>query len=281
MGIIWPLLWAMLLLLIIKYVFAVCLLQMIADDLGNLDRHSQEALLKDYGSIRIAAYTLYKAISGGVDWGDVASPLEEVYGGFPVVLLCIYVAFFVFCVLNVLTGIFVESANKLVQKDDDRMAMVHSTSRKIKLQKIIEIFQKMNDGGTVMGYDEFANALDDIRVQQYLEEAGLEVATCGKKELFTLLDADGSGYIDTNEFTVGVEHLQGAARSRDIYALKRRQQILHKSMQNMMGKFDAVIEHLGVNAGSTSSLANTTRALPHRATEIRERHSSHYDYSVD
>jgi len=272
-----PLMWAMLLLFIIKYVFAVCLLQMIADDLANVDAHVQDALLHDYGTISKATYTLYKAITGGTDWGDAAAPLEQVLGGIPAFMLCIYVAFFLFCVLNVLTGIFVESANKLIQQDDDRMAIARSDKRSQNLRNIVEIFNKMAGGKGAHGrmyYDNFETALDDIRVQTYLEQMGLEVATCGKRELFSLLDVDGNGYIDTNEFTVGVEHLQGYARSHDIYALKKRQHILSKTMLKIMDKIDAVGLHLGVNTAVATSSSSTAVTTPHSVV-------LHHDSNVD
>merc|ERR1712151_250393 len=71
-----------------------------------------------FGSVPKSLYTLYKTICGGVDWEDVATPLSDV-GWAAVAFFIIYVAFMFFAVLNVVVGVFCNSAIENAHRDQD------------------------------------------------------------------------------------------------------------------------------------------------------------------
>merc|ERR1719213_659182 len=89
----------------------------------------------------ITIMTLYQSITGGIDWGDVASPLMEIH---PVLgfLFATYIAVAVLCVLNVVTGVFVENANKIVRNDIHNQLLAEAAQHREWVTDISRVFEK-------------------------------------------------------------------------------------------------------------------------------------------
>merc|ERR1719482_582759 len=66
--------------------------------------------------------TLYKATTGGQDWGDVSDTLFDC-GKFYYCLFLFFIAFIILALLNILTGIFVDRAMKASAEDKDGEAI--------------------------------------------------------------------------------------------------------------------------------------------------------------
>jgi Ca2+-binding EF-hand superfamily protein len=230
------LMWALVLLAIIMYVVSVCLLQMIGQALATneVSDANRAVLIKRYPDLINAVFTLYMSICGGIDWGDAAEPLAEV-SGIMVPLFAAYVAFVVFCVLNIMTGIFVENANSIISKDEDRMVLEHAEKRKQWADSVKRLFCRFDDDkANQITFEQFAARLEDDKVVAYLEKLGLEVSTCNKRGLFSVLDVDGDGTLDPGEFAVTLQHLHGPARSLDLYQVKRNQKDMHANVIQLM-----------------------------------------------
>merc|ERR1712176_1419853 len=121
--------WTLFLIFLIMYMFGIVFTQgttMYLIDLTNgvqvkpEDLDHRDKLEESYGSLPKAIYSLFKTICGGVDWEEMASPLSLL--GWPfVTLFLVYVAFMYFAVLNVVVGVFCNSAIENAQKDQDAM----------------------------------------------------------------------------------------------------------------------------------------------------------------
>jgi len=156
-------------------------------------------------------------------------------------LFCLYIAFVVFCMLNIMTGIFVENANSLIAKDEDRMLMEHAVKRKEWAESVQRLFCKFGEGDSnEIDFDQFAARLEDERVVAYLEKIGLEVSNCTAKGLFATLDIDGDGVLDPGEFAVTLQHLHGPARSLDLYQMKQTQKKMGKHIQSLLKQLEEI-----------------------------------------
>merc|ERR1712232_1318253 len=107
---------------------------------------SGEPLLEDpleqhFGSLTATMYSLYKAITGGDDWSNFSDPLFDVSPTMGI-FFCLYVAFAVLAVLNVVTAVFVDNAIKANQQDADVIIMEQSVSRKKHIKEMQSIFRK-------------------------------------------------------------------------------------------------------------------------------------------
>merc|ERR1719221_1269729 len=101
-------------------------------------------LLNYYGSIGTTLFSLYQGITNGVDWGNMADPLVEIHP-----LLCLlfaaYIATAVLCVLNLITGLFVENAKRMAQQDETQFIMETVHSRKVWLEEVKALFVRVAD----------------------------------------------------------------------------------------------------------------------------------------
>merc|ERR1719161_91341 len=93
------LMWAIMLLLLVMFVIAVCVTQIVTDKIrdGTVSDQMAEKDLHPYRNLFRSAFSLFMAISGGEDWGELAYPLIRIT---PVLglLYSVYIAFAVFCV---------------------------------------------------------------------------------------------------------------------------------------------------------------------------------------
>lgn len=106
--------WAMALLMLIIFVFSVLLVEAVSDHWGSLDNPNMppedaENIQAYFASLPHAMLSLFMSISGGVSWEEVISPLGKI-SNVCVVVYLFYISFTYFAVLNVVTGVFCQSA---------------------------------------------------------------------------------------------------------------------------------------------------------------------------
>merc|ERR1719491_1180913 len=89
-------------------------------------------MMEEFGSIYAAMIILYKCSFGGEDWGAVASNLEHVGEGY-FWLFLFFISFMTIAIMNVIMGIFVDTANKSAEKD--RLAAIQDDADELMLLK--------------------------------------------------------------------------------------------------------------------------------------------------
>lgn len=90
------------------------------EDPDTRDNFDAESAMEHFGSMTASLYTMHKAIFGGIDWGDAT---DYAFASYPalVLMFMVYITFAMLCVLNVVTGVFVENANKITMNDEETM----------------------------------------------------------------------------------------------------------------------------------------------------------------
>lgn len=162
--------------------------------------------------------SMFQAINGGVDWALIFEPLIDNITPWSAVVFTLYIAFSLLAMLNVVTGVFVESVLKSTKADKD-LFLVNNAR---------ELFQN-NDGSiqAAMTWDIFESKLGAPPMREFFR--AIEVDPSEPKHLFALLDVDESGTVRADEFLSGCLRLRGPARSldvalliQDVKGLKRR-----------------------------------------------------------
>ena len=74
-----------------------------------------------FGSVPRAVLSLYQGMTGGVDWNDMSLPLERSLSPIFALVFALYIAFAVLAMMNVVTGVFVESALGSAREERDEM----------------------------------------------------------------------------------------------------------------------------------------------------------------
>jgi len=249
-----PFCWACFLLLGIHWCFGVYFVHISSDYIADGVRRDGVAWLEDdsvarlrehYGSLWRALYTLFLSITGGMDWGGAADPLA-VTGYQHMLLYTFFVALTMFAVLNVVTGVFVQSATKIALHDRDLVIQDQLRWQKDYIKAALRIFHEADlDGDGKISRVEFEAHLEDERVQAFfncLELTGVEA-----RRLFRLLDIDGNGTVDAEEFVTGCMCLKGGAKTMDVAALMLEQ---GKFMDYVHDQFQLLFTQAGPTAGS-------------------------------
>merc|ERR1719498_1184564 len=82
----------------------------------NYDHDVRESFNYWYKSVPHTMFSLLVAVSGGTDWIDVMEPVRNISVIYQAAFT-LYVLFVVIGVLNVLTGVFLESATQFSDRD--------------------------------------------------------------------------------------------------------------------------------------------------------------------
>merc|ERR1719491_1813548 len=139
-------LWAVGLLFMMMFIVSICLMQLSAFELNKMDPSERDVLLAHYGSLIQSIYTLYQSITGGVDWADVAKPLLDVSPALAVIF-SFYIAFAVLCVLNIITGVFVDNASSISLADEEQLVIEGFENRVKWFEEVKELFITMTGSG--------------------------------------------------------------------------------------------------------------------------------------
>lgn len=232
------LVWALVMLSIILYVFAICFTVnateyiKTTDPVIDMNVHQVHMM---FGSIPKTVYSLLQTMLGGVSWGVMSDALLKV--GWPLAgLFFFYVSFVMLAVLNIITGVFVDNAVETAKSQRDVLVQKEFELKERYLNELRDLFQEMDDDGSgTLTLEEIKEYFADPRVMSYFQALGLDPNDT--ERLFRLIDDDGSGDVNVEEFLCGCMRLKGGARSIDVHQLllecKRLDQHVEKLERKM------------------------------------------------
>jgi uncharacterized membrane protein len=208
-----PFVWTLLIILMVIYTTAVFFTELVVvrrtDSFRDLPAAKEEELDLWYGSVGRSMLTLYEALVGGVDWDTVVTPLIDISVVLGIVFV-LYIALSVLAFLNVITGVFVDTAMTRAHRMKD-VATVNNACR---------IFDALDENHTGMiTEEEFESQLYSDAMQEYLAEIDVDVSEA--KWLFEILDINDTGSIDFDEFLSGCLRLRGPAKALDLLLVTR------------------------------------------------------------
>ncbi|CAJ1336554.1 unnamed protein product, partial [Effrenium voratum] len=125
-------------------------------------------------------------------------------------------SFAYFAVLNVVTGVFCQSAIDGAQ--NDHATKVHSTilaHKEAHLEQIRRLFSKLDaeDSG-IITYDMFQERINSPAVRNFFATLGLDIWDAWS--FFKCLDLDAGGAVEIEEFLMGCLRLRGQATAIDV-----------------------------------------------------------------
>lgn len=233
--------WAMLLLVLMMYVFGLLFTDACLDYLREGNANDPLSPQKHFGSVSASMGTLFRSISNGLDWSEAVDTLLPV-GDIWIWLFYLYIAFNSFAVLNVMTGVFCHSAIKAAERDHEMVIHSLLQTKKDFKELVSNLFFRIDDLGLGMiTIAEFEKHFNDEAVRAFFES--LEMGAADAWTLFASLDADGDNVISLKDFTERCIQLHGPARSVDLFALaqqnaKLRDQLKHiEEMQYSLARY--------------------------------------------
>ncbi|CAE7224670.1 scn4ab [Symbiodinium pilosum] len=256
---------ALILLGIIVYVFAVSLSMNTADWLIQQDAANSvdRALIEDvetwFGSLGSTVYTLMLSILGGVSWHIVCDLLFKI-DILSAALLLFYIMFTIFSVLNVITGVFVDSAIQTTNSQRDIQIERELELKDSFLKSLKDFFEALDtDGNGAIHLDEIKIMLQDPTLAAYFAVLGFDEVNA--HQIFHLLDDDESGEVSIQEFLDGCAKLKGQARSIDVHAIMHQCRALHRDIS-------FVGSQLGVDVQQAAHASRQRGRFPKERSEV-------------
>jgi len=210
------LIWTMILLLGLMYTVAVCITEMVASVSGPGDGSELQAW---FGTMGRTVLTLFESITGGISWDSAARPLMEEISAFMGLVFSFYIAFCLFAMMNVVTGVFVNEASMRAQEDKDTYLANH----------ISELFfqDPGRDDGQIT-WEDFKEKLASSDMQEYFKAINVDVSEA--QGFFGLLDVDGSGSVDPEEVVSGCLRLRGQAKAIELSLLMKQTRMMFERL---------------------------------------------------
>jgi hypothetical protein len=231
--------WAGILLITVFYLFAMVFvgeattyIKKQGPDLVKGDNETVDNLRQYFGSLPLALRSLFEAISGGNDWSTFSEPLFEVgdmLGYF--FLLYIFIVFLGF--LNVMTGVFVDSALASSVLDAQNLEAEEEKMFQETMAAAQKVFTTI--GGDRLTKAEFEELLQTREVVDFFRS--LELQPEEAVGLFHLLDVDRSEDLSLDEFVQGSLRLKGGAKKIHVATImdeQRRSVQMHLENHNQI-----------------------------------------------
>jgi len=180
---------------------------------------AHKSVVEFLGTLDLTLLSLYKALLGGMDWGDLYDVMMPLEGYLKISFLC-FICFNFIAMLNIVAAVFIKVA--FVRSESDKQFCIKKEvdAKQRYLETMADVFKQLDeDGDGQIALNELQAHLESPAIGAYFSNLGVDVDEVEK--LFKLLDEDGSGQIDREEFMFGCLRLKGEAKSLDLAILHR------------------------------------------------------------
>lgn len=202
----------------------------------NYDDAVRSGFARWYGSLYDSMFSLLAATLGGADWLEIMEPLADITEVYRLTF-AFYIVFVVVGVLNVLTGVFLDSAKDV--KDRDLTVQQEMARMDGFVAEMLELFHDFDPGQTgLISKENFRTYIGDERVQAYL--LSHELDTTHANMLYHLLDEKDAGDIDIHDFVLGMLRLKGSAKEVDTRVLLHELRNVKHSVQSLTSKWQSM-----------------------------------------
>jgi len=172
--------------------------------------------------------------------------------------------------LNIITGIFVETAIHSAQNDREEVIQEQIHYEESTLQKLKRFFEDADkDKSGTLTAAEFEALLKDRFVRAHLAALGVEVSEA--EGIFKLLDIDASGSVSIEEFVFGCMRMKGGAKAIDLAALMYENK---RIITKLMSFFTFVEFQFETQRSHQDKLTDSLNAAMSRSTSFLRQETS-------
>eukprot|EP00439_Symbiodinium_sp_Y106_P048687 s2778_g6.t1 len=244
--------WTLVMLMILFYGFGIALTQLVVDHCrlqtiaAQEDPNAIPSCPNDLGmywaSIPESMLTLFMAISGGLSWDDAMRPLRQV-SSLALALVILYIVIAVFAVLNVVTGVFCNTAIESASADKEVATIKQARKRAAQIDQLKDIFKELDHSGSNnISLQDMEEAIDTKKLSHFLDSIG--ISTDDVWTFFMLLDRDENGLIDIEEFVSGCMQLNGPAKSLQLAKMSYENKLTRQALKKISGEFRSLSERI-------------------------------------
>jgi len=238
--------WTVSLLVLVIYVFAIFFSDAVyhADIAGTFQTLlsvDKDNILLYFGSLSRAMYTLLASVLGGVDWMACSSLLRNMHVGYELVFVT-YIFFAQMGLLNVVTGIFVDSSMNAALGDKQMLIQEEMMREGISKEELKKLFEEADsERAGLVPKAELQDFLSDVHVRAYLKV--LDINYSDARQLVAVLDSNRDGLITSEEFIEACLKLK-SEQVTDVYSVMRSNKHALSSIKDRLTQIAAHYGHL-------------------------------------
>lgn len=265
--------WSFIMIVFVIYIFALIFLQgltgYLMDNYGQVSDTQVEEINSSFGSLYTSMVSLYMAVTGGNDWGYYLDLVKKA-GVFYELLFLMFTFFFVFALLNILTGVFVEKAVVAAQPDREEIILEQRRKTMEDAHEFKHLCHLLDTDHTgTISKAEFMQSMKNELLTSYMAAVGIEV-----RDVSLFFDMIGISQDDGEEITIerfvdGCMAMKGLATNFDMQKLiahveelkcgfKRECADLSKCIKSITESMDRVDRHI---CARNTDRANSARLL--------------------
>eukprot|EP00929_Paragymnodinium_shiwhaense_P046526 TRINITY_DN23696_c0_g2_i1.p1 TRINITY_DN23696_c0_g2~~TRINITY_DN23696_c0_g2_i1.p1 ORF type:complete len:764 (-),score=184.87 TRINITY_DN23696_c0_g2_i1:66-2210(-) len=204
-----------------------------AEQVLHLDKH--------YGSLLRTIYTLFLAVTGGIDWSEASTAIQHT-GLIYFMMFLGYIFLMIFSVLNIVTGVFVDGAIEHARQNRNAIMNRMQTARSNHMKEMMSLLQTIDaDGSGFITWAEFRDSLQDEAQIKFWETLNVNMSEAA--DIFQVLDENGDGNVDILEFVEMMRRLEGGAKNSDMQLVKVWCKRLHNILSDLE---EGILEAQGV-----------------------------------
>jgi len=244
-GAIQLLIWPFLLIILVLYISAVLVTNLIGKSRDVAEDHAGSEIAVWFGSIGSSAFTLFQIMTLE-EWPRIVRTvaLEE---QFAFLFFVPFMMFMNFAMMNVITAVVVEKVFAIARTEAAESSRREERKRKQMLRTIKQLFDDIDDdGNAALELHEFREATENPAVMQQLMNFG--IAKFEASDLFACLDLDGDQTLSVVEFVEGCLRVHGVAQSKHLlqvqYDIVRNRESLRFDLEELDWYVRWVIRHL-------------------------------------
>merc|ERR1712232_73961 len=205
------------------YIFSLVLVISAGTRLDEIGEETSEAagtqragLLSMYGSVQTSMLTLYKATTGGDDWSLSYNAISST-GWVASMVYLLFLAFWHFALVNIITGIFVETALEKLAPDREAIALSHHTEMELVAEELRSLWRQVaeTDDG-YLSLSDLHRGIRGTKIPYQLEILGLSVDNVTQFFYVLLRNSPEEGKVRISNFVHGCMRLKGPASSYDL-----------------------------------------------------------------
>mmetsp|Transcript_20859 Transcript_20859/g.58855 ORF Transcript_20859/g.58855 Transcript_20859/m.58855 type:complete len:625 (+) Transcript_20859:153-2027(+) len=227
---------AVVMLLMVMYIIGIVFTQITTSyRLALVDDGLQDdsELVEWWGNLSRSMLTLYEAFLGGVDWDSLVRPLIPI-SPWMAIAFTLYMAFITLAMMNVITGIFVESAMKNAEFEKNKVLTEH-------VRELAAMLTVSDDG--FINKEDFRTTLKDQELQIYFRDMGID-----SEEVLRLLDmmgcTDDDDGVEVEALVQAMARLREGAKFLDVMTMLYEVDQQYQSLSDWLIRTDTNVARL-------------------------------------
>eukprot|EP00927_Polykrikos_kofoidii_P083972 TRINITY_DN8737_c0_g1_i10.p1 TRINITY_DN8737_c0_g1~~TRINITY_DN8737_c0_g1_i10.p1 ORF type:complete len:669 (-),score=76.96 TRINITY_DN8737_c0_g1_i10:149-2095(-) len=227
--------WSLVMLSTFCFMFGLIFCKLVDNRISHasLDDDGGATLLSRFGTVQEAALTLFASTTGGADWCETYEALAYIGIGGQLLFL-FYVCFTLVAVLNIVTGVFVDSAFRAAELSTNERAEQLQNENREGFKGLLSMIRQhiVKDGSDSFTLQELEDSLTKQAVRGSLAAHGVSIHD-PRFLLEVLMPNPKTERIDALTFASGCLALRGFASSTDSQFISFQVSLSHAKLRNL------------------------------------------------